>query len=145
MKVVINKCYGGFGLSSKAIIYYLKLKGLRCFFYKQTKYKHNGGKDLYVKLSEEEAEMERGVMFTFTKDHGESFSKWPVKEGDDYFYDHYLQRNDPLLVQTVEYLGADVASGHLAELRIVEIPDDIEWHISDYDGIESVHENHRSW
>jgi len=28
---------------------------------------------------------------------------------------------------------------------VVDIPDDIEYEIDDYDGIESVHEAHRSW
>ena len=26
-----------------------------------------------------------------------------------------------------------------------EIPDDVEWEIDDYDGIETIHEVHRSW
>jgi hypothetical protein len=30
-------------------------------------------------------------------------------------------------------------------LRIVEIPDGVEWHISEYDGIEHIAENHRTW
>ena len=29
--------------------------------------------------------------------------------------------------------------------KIIEIPDDIEWEIDNYDGIESIHEKHRSW
>ena len=32
-KVVINKCYGGFGLSTLAIKEYLKLKGKQAYFY----------------------------------------------------------------------------------------------------------------
>ena len=32
-EVVINSCYGGFGLSPKAIKRYLELKGKECFFY----------------------------------------------------------------------------------------------------------------
>jgi hypothetical protein len=30
-------------------------------------------------------------------------------------------------------------------LEVIDIPDDIEWFISDYDGVETVHEAHRSW
>ena len=55
-----------------------------------------------------------------------------------------LQRDDPTLVMIVEELG-DKANGMYAELKIVEIPDDVEWHIQDYDGVEWVAENHRTW
>lgn len=54
------------------------------------------------------------------------------------------QRSDPLLVDAVETLGR-AANGRFAELYIVEVPDDVEWYIHDYDGQESVHEKHRSW
>ena len=35
--------------------------------------------------------------------------------------------------------------GFCAELKIVEIPDNIGYDISEDDGIESIHEQHRSW
>jgi hypothetical protein len=46
----------------------------------------------------------------------------------------------------VEELGKE-ADGTHAELSIVEIPfDDLEgWYIHDYDGRETIEENHRSW
>jgi hypothetical protein len=62
-------------------------------------------------------------------------------------YDSYLRdipRDDPDFVKIVEEMGEE-ASGHFANLVIVEIPDGIEWSISDYDGMESVEEKHRSW
>jgi hypothetical protein len=55
-----------------------------------------------------------------------------------------VERNDPRLVAAVEKLG-DRASGSCSRLKVVEIPDDIEWEISEYDGLESVEEAHRSW
>jgi len=30
-------------------------------------------------------------------------------------------------------------------LKVVEIPDDVEWRIHDYDGAEHVYEKHRTW
>lgn len=48
------------------------------------------------------------------------------------------------LISVVEKLGA-AANGQFTELRIVEIPDGIDWYIDDYDGMESIHEQHRSW
>ncbi len=44
-------------------------------------------------------------------------------------------RTDPLLVECVETLGSERASGLVAKLEVVEIPD----------GIERVDEAHRSW
>lgn len=55
-----------------------------------------------------------------------------------------IQRNDPILVEAVENLGED-ADGGFAKLKIVEIPDDVKWHIDEYDGMEWVAEDHRKW
>jgi hypothetical protein len=44
MEIVLNKCYGGFGLSNIAVKEYLKRKGKQCYFYKQIKYKHSDEK-----------------------------------------------------------------------------------------------------
>jgi hypothetical protein len=60
------------------------------------------------------------------------------------FYDRDLARDDSLLVQVVEELG-DLANGRHAELKVVEVPDDVEWAIEEYDGTEWVAEKHRTW
>lgn len=59
--------------------------------------------------------------------------------------DHLIPRDDPMLIETVEELGVEKASGIHARLKIVEIPEDVEWHIYEYDGNECVAENHRTW
>lgn len=59
-------------------------------------------------------------------------------------YDSDLQRDDPILIQVIEQLG-NKANGIHASLKIVEIPDDVEWVIQEYDGIEHVAEKHRTW
>ena len=53
-------------------------------------------------------------------------------------------RANPDLVCCVETLGS-AASGICADLKVVEIPDDVGWQIDEYDGSESIHEGHRSW
>lgn len=53
-------------------------------------------------------------------------------------------RADERLIKAVEKLGIE-ASENDSELKIVEIPDDMEWEIDEYDGKESVHEKHRVW
>jgi hypothetical protein len=54
------------------------------------------------------------------------------------------QRDDPILVEIVKEMGA-MSNGHYAELKVVEIPDDVEWVIEDYDGSEWIAEKHRTW
>jgi hypothetical protein len=55
-------------------------------------------------------------------------------------------RAHPLLVQVVEELGPYAASGKYAWLKVVEIPDGVEWGIMhDSDGSDFVEEKHRVW
>lgn len=54
-------------------------------------------------------------------------------------------RTDKRLIAAIEKVGIKESTGRYAALAIVEIPDDIEWEIDEYDGRESVHETHRSW
>ena len=89
MKVVINKCVGGYSLSEEAY----KFLGL---------------------------------------------------EWSGYGIAYMEDRSDPYLVECVESLG-DEASGDYAALKVVEIPDDVEWEIAEYHGIEEVVEKHRKW
>lgn len=57
-----------------------------------------------------------------------------------------MARDDAALVYAVESLGGKVAHGYFyGELRVVEIPADVEWFIHDYDGREHVAETHRIW
>jgi len=58
-------------------------------------------------------------------------------------YDAY--RSHPNLIKVIEEIGVEQASGGCAELQIFDVPDDIEWYISDYDGWETIHEKHRKW
>jgi hypothetical protein len=60
------------------------------------------------------------------------------------FYDWELDRDSPQLVQIVEQLG-ERTNTRYSHLKVVEIPQDVEWHIHEYDGWEHVAENHRTW
>ena len=142
MKVVINTCYGGFGLSPKAEKLYLSKIGKECFFYKQTKYSFKDGINEYTKILFEEAE---GDYFhhTYTKDMGDTFNEY---NEEFYWYERFDDdRSNKELIETIEELGESESSGQHASLEIVEIPDGIEWDIDEYDGVESIHEIHRSW
>ena len=54
------------------------------------------------------------------------------------------ERTDPDLVAAVEALGEE-ANGLRASLLVVEIPDDVDWYIEEYDGHEWIAETHRTW
>lgn len=135
MKIVINKCYGGFGLSGFGISEYLKLNGEEAFFYKK-----NYRNKLYEKVGIDEYGME---CICFKKDYGESFSISDV-EYDFFFYTRDIDRTDKNLISIIEKYG-DKINGWAANLKIVEIPDDVKYEIEEYDGIEWIAESHRKW
>ena len=89
-KIVINACFGGFGLSKKALALYNK------------------------------------------------------RSGCAHYYSSDILRDCPHLVRLVEEMGVKAGSTY-SLLRIVEIPDDVEWQIEEYDGSEWVAEKHRTW
>lgn len=53
-------------------------------------------------------------------------------------------RSNPILIQVIEELWSD-ADWMYAKLKIIDIPDDVKFYIHEYDWLESIHENHRSW
>jgi hypothetical protein len=91
-KVVINTCYGGFGLSEESLEDYKKRKNIT----------------------------------------------------DENFYHWDIPRDCPDLVAMVEEGGTDV-DGIYSELKVVDVPDDVNWFIHEYDGMEHVAERHRTW
>lgn len=55
-----------------------------------------------------------------------------------------LRRDDRDLVKVVEEMQKK-ACGNWSKLKVVEVPDDVEWEIQEYDGWEWVAEKHRTW
>jgi hypothetical protein len=91
-KIVINTCFGGFGLSEESLEDYRKRKNIT----------------------------------------------------DENFYHWDIPRDCPDLVAMVEEGGTDV-DGIYSELKVVDVPDDVNWFIHEYDGMEHVAERHRTW
>lgn len=131
MRIVINKCFGGFGLSDAA---YEKLIewGVPVRAYVQQKQNERG---LYLPEPQNDGE----VVFDRTLSPGESvaFGRYWETWTDG-------SRTHPLVLRVVEELG-DAANGDFAQLCIVEVPDGIEWEIDEYDGNERIAETHRTW
>lgn len=152
-KVVINACYGGFGLSPRATQRWAELKGRECHFFVGELGAGMGFN--FRPCSLEEAE--RAFMY-----HAYSTATPPTtppnwselsmderqrinaEQRQHSLYAGDIARDDAELVRVVEELG-EAASGQCARLSIVEIPADAAWEISEYDGYEHVAEVHRTW
>lgn len=63
---------------------------------------------------------------------------------DEYGFYNNRPRTDPKLVECVETLGEE-ADGEYAVLKVVEIPDGIEFTIEESQGVEWIAEKHRTW
>lgn len=139
MKVAINACYGGFSLSKEAI---------RMLYKMGCKYVHKMSPEQYYGI---------GWATRFEEDKKSDSEYNPVIEGDSIivedirgFYSidtdecEYSPRADKMVIEVIEKLG-DKANGMCAKIKIVEIPDGVNWTIDEYDGMESIHEKHREW
>ena len=136
MKIVLNTCFGGFGLSYKAMALYLAAKGERAYFYVDISNYHNYTKEpryKRVSISEIDSSYNHRMITCTTKDQGEIIHDYP----ENTFYYRDIPREDPILVFIVETLGA-AASGKFAELEVIEIPDGTLYKIDEYDGLESL-------
>lgn len=144
-KIVINNQFGGFGLSSQGEIEYLKRQGKQLFCYTDPTHSFRAAKDekIYQKVDPDKKPFL--MSYTTTKDLGELASAEEVFDEANYFYSTDLKRDDPDLVAIIEEFGSEAISGAHATLKIVEIPDDVAWHIEEYDGNEHVAEDHETW
>jgi hypothetical protein len=136
MKIVINKCFGGFGLSVEAL-------------YKSVK----DNNSLIEKFEYGDSEVTSDWDNLVNQQLNETYKEYKTDDYQFYLYDEetkilytfaILDRGNPQLVALVEGMG-ELANGQHAKLKIVEIPDDIAYFIDEYDGRESVHEDHRIW
>lgn len=136
MKVVVNRRYGGFALSALATKRLAELSGRECYFYKDAL------GDKLERVSLEEAEREF-IWYAYDVPNADKVNE---SDRDEHYiyYDSSTDRSDEKLIKVVEELGKK-ANGSCASLEIVEIPDGVEYVIDDYDGIETIHEKHRSW
>jgi len=125
MKLVINKCYGGFKLSIKGLKRLAELKG-----YNPCIYMNYRNEKKFKKVFGDSESFDKYVVI---RDLGIEVSNID----DDLMSAYDLDRTDPDLIRVVEELGKE-ANGMYSDLRIVEIPDDIDWEIYEYDGIESI-------
>ena len=103
MKLLINVCYGGYGLSNEALELWAKKKNIT-LTKKTTEY---GDYDYYV-------------------------------DDDTIISGYDIDRNDPTIIEVFEELGSERTSGNYAQLSLIELPDDCNYDITEYDGWESI-------
>ena len=139
-KIVINTCYGGFGLSALALkmLYELKNPGKELYFYRRV-FESMQKLDKYYKISD----LDNCVYYdAFSIDLGEEFSHH-LGDNSDEIDNNYVwwnnlveSRHDPDLIRVVETLG-EKANGPCANLEIVEIKEN-KYRIDEYDGYENI-------
>lgn len=142
-KVVINDCYGGFSLSPKALLW-LYERGMTCIACDVEKYY---GKQYADRFAEDLQKWDLQKWREYLKGNGESYFITVFSPDEKFTLSPYgvKDRSDPLLIECIETLGSDVCSGQCSKLKIVEIPDDVQYFIEEYDGYEHIAEAHRTW
>jgi len=144
MKVAYNNCFGGFSLSPLAQTEYMAKKGVSLTWYK------GAGRlpyDSFTRINgvpQIKGIVDSMSLAASTADLGESVVKIP---DENYHYMSWYgpeNRHDPDLIEVIERLGLK-ANGMCAELAIKEIPDGVEYEITEYDGAEDVVPPRMSW
>jgi len=145
MKIVINKCFGGFALSMKATARVAELLEMPCYFFDHKDNPINiGAKEgIFTRAFNTPEKPNQEGWQEMTPDEKKMSNK-AYEEASIPDFRASEDRTNPILVQVVEELGEE-ASGRFSKLVVVEIPNDVEWEIDDYDGNETVEEAHRSW
>ncbi len=136
-KIIINACHGGYGVSEKAMRLYAEKKGISCFVEVDDLF------NTYWLVPEDErpAPLEGSDWHNATMDERKA---WNVEYRSKTLNERDNDRSDPIMVKVIEELGK-AADNRFSELKIVEIPDNVEWQIEEYDGLEWVAEKHRTW
>ena len=148
-EIVINTKFGGFGLSHKGVMKYAELAGLTLYFWID---------DLCAKVYGDKATLENpSVLIHYTLVPKEEYEQILAEEEKKlispgryeksnklYFSVGNIPRDDRNLLQVVRKLG-EGANARFAKLKIVEIPNDADWEIEEYDGKEWIVEKHSRW
>ena len=136
-KIVLNKKYGGFNLSVKAIkrLHEIKHPNEEVYLYEaEAFYKDSNLITVYRKIDSIDniSDKSRNI-YVSTKDLGDTAND----DLEDFIIinEDWDARHDPALVQVVEELGEE-ASGRYSKLKIEEIDDDDKYVIDEYDGLE---------
>jgi len=144
-RIVINTKHGGFGLSPDAVKRYLELCGQQVWI--------EGSNGRWAAVSGPNYWLVPPGPDRVEYDiDSEAWAEMSMAERSAHsalcrqqmFSDREVPRDDPFLAKVVDELGSK-ANGKYADLKVVDIPADVEWEIEEYDGLEWVAEKHRTW
>lgn len=135
MEIAINACHGGFSLSPKAIRRYAELSGFSIYAYK-TDYESGGNK--IVRANDGDF-----CIYWIKEDLGDNPTEEVLNKAN-WLFDRDIPRDDKNLISVIKEMKKE-ANGQCAELKVVKIPDGIEYEIAEYDGYEHIAEQHRTW
>ena len=122
MKVVINRCYGGFGLSHEAVMRYFEIKGVTVYPEQDKSLGHWKFWTYWLVKPEDRIESKEGEAFyAMSMEDRRAYNQ---AHSEQTAYPREMERHDPVLVQVVEEMG-DKANGAHVKLAVVEIPDDV--------------------
>ncbi|EAC3748342.1 TPA: hypothetical protein ACSK7M_002450 [Listeria innocua] len=139
MKIILNKCFGGFNLSPIAFLHLCELKGIDvhaylvddkddAFHFKKIDKCHKISNNAFERVWYLKNELPKLVLSLQ--------ENWDFLEHVDLDLDG-VNRADLDLIKTVEIFGG-AANTIYSKLTIVEIPDGNDFIIHEYDGFESV-------
>lgn len=149
LRIVINKCYGGFGLSPEAIVWLMD-RGSE-LIRKQTYEEYCGGDSDYARRhlldGAKPLTGKPGLMMNswgYAVLEPKQQVVYTVERHDDVM----TFRTHPDLLLCIETLGK-AANGQCADLRIVDIHDETvsidDIYVDEYDGNEWVAQKHSTW
>lgn len=144
-KVVINDEFGGFDISPR-VLKELVLRNAKCIESFTPKQYYGGDNINNPRTSEWEQEWNKDFKEYFNIGRGFKTDRWGFavyKKGLIYVLknrDSIEVRTDPDLVEIIERIGEKKASTRLSSLKIIEVPDNVEFEIDNYDGYETIKE-----
>ncbi len=149
-KVIINKCFGGYGFDPFTVQKYAEAKGIRLYWYKWDHMVDVGTLKEYMVKTPFEKIMEDDSLHigyhAFTRDMGDTHIRdWRDENcctDEFYIKNDDASRTDPVLINIIEKYGNQNVHGCHAP-TVIEVPDGVEWVVYEYDGLETLHEKHR--
>lgn len=149
-KVIINKCFGGYGFDPFTVQKYADAKGVQLYWYKRDyNVDVDALKEYMVKTPFETIMKDDSLRMGYaalTRDVGDTYIRdWKNENAlaDEFgIKNDDSSRTDPVLIGIIEKYGDANAHGCHAP-TVVEVPDGVEWMIEEYDGFETLHEKHR--
>ena len=82
---------------------------------------------------------------TLKKDTHPAWGHTYRREDGVHFSVNEIRRDDPVMIDVINELGEEECSNWSCRLKVVTIPDGVEWQIEEYDGLEWIAEKHRTW